>query len=889
MMNRHGASNSTRSEDPGQLFSALMSDNGPHQGTFVPGSNAFSLAHYQNMPNDQVDWAALAQQWIKMRETWIQPMPSLIPSAPPPPSFDRDAYDGGTAHTAVGDTSHPANRSVGSVVDFEEQGEAPMEVEREDDGDMPVPPTPPNISSDWSTSGDDTWRTWSWPSTVPSASTPSETRVPQTLPNNQKHTDQQQTSAGGAVSTIATPVPGITTPSPSAAAAIALWQAKNSHLFQTGGYPKDSTAVRTPQTPAPPRRVFSTQPKPVRLPGLMDREIKLGLGSVTGADVQRVETKENSYGATVPGGSSTTINEEKRMMLPAWIREGLEKMEREKQQKLKREQEYRQREEKLSSQQNLHTLALSPTREERIPPLGVQQLEQEDLQPPPQPTSPLKEQDVEQTTKKILTEVFMETTNEVLLSIAKEELSKVRMRKAKQAATSNVGHATYTRGLGLGIYGDSDEDEDEEEEEEEKPTNEVSKTAPSGTYANSDLDSGNNSDDDDSDTEAMRKMMDKIRTRQQSFKSTASQIEKWLGDVSDPMPNGGELNQKPQTSDTEGSDEEEEHEEGARYDGMNSDLEGESPSRQGKPTTGNGFGTAQYTLFTGRQTEKPTGSQENAVRKRRDKRVSRFSDPRDTVRTTHITHVSILSNPTETVRSSTKPLESNVAVVVAAAAAASAPVSISTVRPKQPPAPEAKPRQQQSINAYIQQLQSYQTIFSISAAGNRTAPSKPNETDDTRRNRHNSESEPGSHGNDGGDSDRKLHYYHDRKKSYAEENESGGTSRSRRDDGSDSHRKRYRDQRSHSRSSRGTRSSGSRSGSADSRSSRCTLSPNSHASDHRRSSSSSKRPRYHRDRRSSERRSRSSGSSSRRHHRSKHSRSPSRSRSSSKYSSRRRF
>ncbi|XP_035919360.1 arginine/serine-rich protein PNISR-like [Anopheles stephensi] len=882
MMNRHGASNSTRSEDPGQLFSALMSDSGPNQGTFVPGSNAFSLSHYQNMPNDQVDWAALAQQWIKMRETWIQPMPSLIPSPPPPPSFDRDTYD----DAAGGDAPHPANRT-GPVPEYEEQGEAPMEVEREDDGDMPLPPAPPKISADWPTaSGDDTWQTWSWPSSVNSASTSGENHhLPQTLPNNQKHADQQRTAAAISNTTtitttttnaaVAATGPAIVSASPSAAAAIALWQAKNSHLFQAGGYPKDSTAMR-PQTPT--RRVFSTQPKPsVRLPGLMDREIKMGLSAA--ADMQRIEAKENSFGASAAAGAAT-INEEKRMMLPAWIREGLEKMEREKQQKLKREQEYRQREEKLSSQQHLHTLALSPTREELIPPLSVQQQVEEEPQAPHQATVPVKEQDIEQTTKKILTEVFMETTNEVLLSIAKEELSKVQKRKAKQAATSNVGRATYTRGLGLGIYGDSDDDDDEEDEaEEDQPANETSKTAPAaGTCVNSDLDSANNSDDDDSDTEAMRKMMDKIRSRQQSFKSTASQIEQWIGEVSDTVPNSTEPKQKVQPSDTEGSDEEEADADEARYDAADSDPERESPPRPGKVSTGNGFGTAQYIPFTARQTDKASGSQENVIRKRRDKRVSRFSDPRDTVRTTHVTHVSILSNPVETVRPGTKAVEPSPPANVAPA-----PVSASTVRPKQV-APEVKPRPQ-SINAYMQQLHSYQTIYSISA-GHRAAQSKATtESDDTRR-KHNAESEA-SVGSDGGEPERKpqQQYYHDRKRSsFAEDNDSG-TSRSRRDEGGDGYRKRYRD-RSHSRSSRG--SSASRSGSPDSRSSRSTLSPNSHASERRRGSSSSKRSRYHRDR-SADRRSRSSGSSSRRHHRSKHSRSPSRSRSSSKYSSHRRF
>ncbi|XP_049296173.1 arginine/serine-rich protein PNISR [Anopheles funestus] len=825
MMNRHGASNSNRPVEQGQLFSAMMSDIGPNQGAFVPGSNAFSLSHYQNMPNDQVDWAALAQQWIKMRETWMQPMSTMIPSPPPPPSFDRDTFDG-----AAGSNAPPRNRIIAGV-EFEEQGEAPMEVEREDDGDIPVPPTPPKITNDCQPA-DETWRTWSWPMSMGSTSTLGNQHAPQALPNNQKLTDTQQRSGTG--------------PPASAAAAIALWQAKNSHLFPVA-YPKDSATMPREQTAAN-RRTFSTQPtKPSRLPGLMDREIKISASS--SADVHRIDAKENVSGGG--GAGSATINEEKRMMLPAWIREGLEKMEREKQQKLKREQEHRQREEKLSSQQNLHSLSPSPSREELTLPLSAP-LEQEESQPKQEKVA-LNEQNIEQITKKILTEVFMETTNEVLLGIAQEEQSKVQKRKAKQAATSNVGRATYTRGLGLGIYGDSDEDEDEEEDQ---MTNDISKGSNS-VNVTSDLESANNSDDDVSDTEAMRKMMEKILVRQQNFKSTAAQIEKWLGEVSEYTPHNAELQTEPLSSD-EGSYE---GQHGQRSDDADSDpaREGRTESpRHGKAGTGNGFGTSLFTPFGSTaqqsdQTNRASGSQENVVRKRREKRVSRFSDPRDTVRTTHITHVSIVSPSAETACPS-KALEQQ------PAAKNVATVGGSTVRPKYP-AQESKPRQtaaQQSYNAYlsIPSGQPYQTIYSITPGPKGTGcPKALSEL---------VKSNPPSN-SDGG------------KKSLGEESDSG------------SYRRKYRD-RSRSRSSHGSRTSASRSGSFDSRSSRSTQSPNSHYSrSGQRRRSSSKRSRHDRDRSPLDRHSPSSYSSSRRHRRDSGNSSRSRSRSSSKYSSRRRF
>lgn len=61
-------------------------------------------AAYQNVSNDQVDWAALAQQWIYMKETCTT---DELLAAPPPPIISKQ--------------------------DFEEQGEAPMEVEKEDE------------------------------------------------------------------------------------------------------------------------------------------------------------------------------------------------------------------------------------------------------------------------------------------------------------------------------------------------------------------------------------------------------------------------------------------------------------------------------------------------------------------------------------------------------------------------------------------------------------------------------------------------------------------------------------------------------------------------------------------------------------------------------------
>lgn len=121
----------------------------PHKGAFPPmggpsnlaptnipmiGDNQWlSQSAYQNIDVDKVDWAALAQQWIHMKESCtIGTEQPTIPNAPPPPRFPN------------------------KITDYEEQGEAPMEVEHEDeqtsqsnessiDVNVTTPPPPTNI------------------------------------------------------------------------------------------------------------------------------------------------------------------------------------------------------------------------------------------------------------------------------------------------------------------------------------------------------------------------------------------------------------------------------------------------------------------------------------------------------------------------------------------------------------------------------------------------------------------------------------------------------------------------------------------------------------------------------------------------------------------------
>lgn len=96
----------------------------------IIGENQWiSQSAYQNVDTTTVDWAAVAQQWIHMKESYGT-VNDECPIAPPPPRI-----------------SQPN-------VNYEEQGEAPMEVEHEDEQQnvsqinsvaLSAPPPPTNL------------------------------------------------------------------------------------------------------------------------------------------------------------------------------------------------------------------------------------------------------------------------------------------------------------------------------------------------------------------------------------------------------------------------------------------------------------------------------------------------------------------------------------------------------------------------------------------------------------------------------------------------------------------------------------------------------------------------------------------------------------------------
>lgn len=221
-------------------------------------SMSMNPAFYANTPNSNVDWAQLAAQWIHMRETLPPDQLSLFPDAPPPPTISL--------------LDHSSD-DVGSRLQDEEKGEAPMEVEKDDDDMIPgfdnvihqsvpmIAPQPPLIPQ-WNSAfggnnvtntNSGTWRNPAWQ------------MFEATQPVSQANT-----------------APPLNKPPPLCP--------------ELQGY---TTSRKRWANRSPNRDAFVT-PIPVQT------------------------TEDNN-------DEDETLDAAKRKTLPAWIREGLEKMEREKQ------------------------------------------------------------------------------------------------------------------------------------------------------------------------------------------------------------------------------------------------------------------------------------------------------------------------------------------------------------------------------------------------------------------------------------------------------------------------------------------------------------------------------------------------------------------------------
>uniref|UniRef100_A0A1B6KEW5 Uncharacterized protein n=1 Tax=Graphocephala atropunctata TaxID=36148 RepID=A0A1B6KEW5_9HEMI len=380
-----------------------------------PTQWALNPSAYQNLPNEQVDWATLAQQWIKMKETF--PV-DQVPPAPPPPSIKADI----------------------------EAGEAPMDMSKDE-----VTPTPPASTSqdggNWGGGSWNNWPQWGWgwggggssgslgPTAPPDKAAPYTFTPPTATPTYSTDTTRTTFDYNHGA-------PAVT-----------------SDNFEQQGY-------------------WSGGPAP-----FMRNKQSQWRGEYRGSS-NRKQSSSSSKVEEVEPDTMATIDAAKRKQLPAWIREGLEKMEREKQKKIERERQLKEREEELlrkkiedeealaagipvkskfetdseESEKEAEEAPVKPRRSRfdnsTSSPAVPKPTITKSYSPPPLVKRKSQEetmQEVMQQVRYILTDILMTVTNEEMQKIAEEVLADFRA-KGTIGLKQLVSHCTFLFTLNITEY-----------------------------------------------------------------------------------------------------------------------------------------------------------------------------------------------------------------------------------------------------------------------------------------------------------------------------------------------------------------------------------------------------------------------------------------------------
>lgn len=602
---------------PVKNYQTVPSEGGSGGGAMLEGEwSSLNPSLYQNMSNEQVDWAALAQQWIQMKET----LPAdMVPAAPPPPIIS-DSY---------GSNSRDSLPEGGHMGSAEEQGEAPMEVERDEEhlAHQQQSGNPwDNGSLSWQYPAQSEWQNPAWDSNWSGSAS-----------NTAKAFDSMSVAVN-----------------PNASLAVANWQAKMARIYKFGDSGSSNAIAGTVQpTGGQSSHQQEALPSQKRIPGLMDQVIKLEQHQESGGDPEDDTTQ--------------TINDAKRKLLPAWIREGLEKMEREKLRQAEKEKEQQQRAEMLQQRRQAELEALNELEDAKRKSKFESDSEEDEVRNDDQHDEDQRGEDSPVLTRsrdeilqelmiavrKNLTEILLEVTNEEIALVAKETLAKTRRKAPTAQALRKTGLATLTGGLGLGIYGDSDDEDD----------------------SGSDNDGDNNGNSEDEE-EVEKALKVSIKQRQKEFEWTAREIEEEIA-----KEEAAEERKK------------REYDQLMRQKNQQNNASDEEDYASGSSRAGLGHpqapmaGTSGGSKFGPRDGEtQPVNDKLYAYKlgRTRDKRVSRFSDPKDTVRQTHITHVAIVNHkPGEVVLAAPKV---NQAVVGPSSSVVSPPIVDSMSTPLFPAA-----------------------------------------------------------------------------------------------------------------------------------------------------------------------------------------------------------
>ncbi|GAB0095915.1 arginine/serine-rich protein PNISR [Sergentomyia squamirostris] len=525
---------------------------------------------YQNVSNEMVDWAKLAQQWIQMKENSDD-----VPDAPPPPPLSRSDFH----------------------KDFEEQGEAEMEVEKEEEQIQHQT----TWNSSWNnfrpqqnqwqnlSSGPAGWSGWPPPSGVEVSGGAGFTRGPTEI------------------------LPGTFRNPPSSISALNTVQ----------------------EAPVWPRAHFPAAIVPLRggtdLPGMVGK-----------GDIHVSTCAPKSDVNFVQADTTQTIDAAKRKNLPAWIREGLEKMEREKLRQAEKEQEEQQHREEMEKQRQKEEEAMKELErlkkeeedgEAKVPRKSKFESDSDSddndeheqkrkkqhsnkdsgrSRSPEEQSPPVKKtvEDIMLDVRRTLTEILLEVTNEEIHEIATETLARAQKKKPKvNLSTSSIlSKSNLPSKLGLAIYRNSDSEADSETDDDENTQT-----------------SEKNEDSDDRDsTDSDAELQEKVKRQVNAFKKTAREIEQQLAEEEE--------------REERKRQEAEEREQRRKLQQACNKLAATASGLDAGSKNGGSVGERSRDG----ETEQLDRNSSKSGRSSRQKKQSRFSDPRDTVRGTLLTHVQIL-------------------------------------------------------------------------------------------------------------------------------------------------------------------------------------------------------------------------------------------------------
>ncbi|XP_064609400.1 arginine/serine-rich protein PNISR-like [Liolophura sinensis] len=389
---------------------------------------------YQNVPHDQIDWAQLAKQWIQQREAVATDGPVINTTAPPPPP----PLEAQTTLT----TGNNQDENQMDISDEEGENSQPT-TDIKNGGNynqMPVgmPPVGMVPPGGWQ------WNMGGWNPNGP----PADWSVPPPGMGDAKGTVHPYDYG---------PVGGVNIPFSDG---YQEGYSQGEQYDYDQGY-NDSGSYWSAPAPDEYR-----------------------------SDRKKFPPMGDSHDDTPP------LDAAKRKTLPIWIRQGLEKMEREKQKKLEKEQKEREREAALRAKEEAEKEAAEEVLRERNGGGGGEPSiprrskfdsdEEKSRSPSPSPTpikkvdrarspspEPKTEEEIQQElmfkVRKMLTEILLDVTNQETEAVAKEVYYKAKNRAAKAPAkqlAKSSALASLTS-LGAGYGSDSEEEQDASEKSDQ--------------------------------------------------------------------------------------------------------------------------------------------------------------------------------------------------------------------------------------------------------------------------------------------------------------------------------------------------------------------------------------------------------------------------------------